>query len=370
MKLKEKGRENKITMKKLKKQVKGITLIALVVTIIVLLILAGVAINLTIGDNGLFKRAQNAAETWDEASKKEAIEMAVASIFMDNTNETSNTKQKLEETLKAQYGEDANVEDNKDGSFLITIGESKYYIGEDGKIIDSTNMLEISSAEELKAFRDDVNTGNSYEGKYVYLTDDITITLDSNEQWEPIGFYPMENSSPADETNKPFKGIFDGRGHEINGIYINITDKAQGLFGLVNYGIIKNIVIGANNNVVGGAATAGVVGYLYNKSKVLNCCNKGNVSAPEKDMIGGIVGQVSNECIIKNCYNSGTINGSKHVGGIAGNVGIESIIENCYNTGNVTGAIVENSCTGGICGDCQLNSKIMNCYNVRNDRRK
>ena len=35
MKLKEKGRENKITMKKLKKQVKGITLIALVVTIIV-----------------------------------------------------------------------------------------------------------------------------------------------------------------------------------------------------------------------------------------------------------------------------------------------------------------------------------------------
>lgn len=33
MKLKEKGRENKITMKKLKKQVKGITLIALVVTI-------------------------------------------------------------------------------------------------------------------------------------------------------------------------------------------------------------------------------------------------------------------------------------------------------------------------------------------------
>ncbi len=34
MKLKEKGRENKITMKKLKKQVKGITLIALVVTIV------------------------------------------------------------------------------------------------------------------------------------------------------------------------------------------------------------------------------------------------------------------------------------------------------------------------------------------------
>ena len=40
------------TIQTIKKQVKGITLIALVVTIIVLLILAGVAISLTIGQNG------------------------------------------------------------------------------------------------------------------------------------------------------------------------------------------------------------------------------------------------------------------------------------------------------------------------------
>ena len=45
---------------KFKNNVKGITLIALVVTIIVLLILAGVAINLTIGDNGIITRAQQA----------------------------------------------------------------------------------------------------------------------------------------------------------------------------------------------------------------------------------------------------------------------------------------------------------------------
>ena len=56
-----KNKSKKIKM--LKKQAQGITLIALVVTVIVLLILAGVAINLTVGDNGLFKRAQNAADT-------------------------------------------------------------------------------------------------------------------------------------------------------------------------------------------------------------------------------------------------------------------------------------------------------------------
>ena len=49
------------------KKEKGITLIALVVTIIVLLILAGVAISLTIGQGGIFDRAQKAANTWRNA---------------------------------------------------------------------------------------------------------------------------------------------------------------------------------------------------------------------------------------------------------------------------------------------------------------
>ena len=46
----------------LKSKVKGITLIALVVTIIVLLILSAVAINLTIGSNGIFKRAKDSVD--------------------------------------------------------------------------------------------------------------------------------------------------------------------------------------------------------------------------------------------------------------------------------------------------------------------
>lgn len=53
----------------------GITLVALVVTIIVLLILAGVAISLTIGNNGIFTRAQNATKIWNEATKNEQKEM-------------------------------------------------------------------------------------------------------------------------------------------------------------------------------------------------------------------------------------------------------------------------------------------------------
>ena len=76
--------EHKITMKKLKKQVKGITLIALVVTIIVLLILAGIALNLTIGQNGIFSRAQTAANTWRNAETNEQLAMGELEGWMDD----------------------------------------------------------------------------------------------------------------------------------------------------------------------------------------------------------------------------------------------------------------------------------------------
>ena len=72
-----------LNIRKLKKQVKGITLIALVVTIIVLLILAGVAISLTIGQNGIFARAQNAVNVYEQAATNEQSGLGKAEDIMD-----------------------------------------------------------------------------------------------------------------------------------------------------------------------------------------------------------------------------------------------------------------------------------------------
>ena len=69
---------------RLKRDVKGITLVALVITIIVLLILSGVAINLTIGSNGIFTRAGNATEKYEEASINEQKEMNQVTDVLDN----------------------------------------------------------------------------------------------------------------------------------------------------------------------------------------------------------------------------------------------------------------------------------------------
>ena len=54
---------------------KGITLVALVVTIIVLLILAGVAITALLGDDGIIKKAQDAADLMNNAIQSEQNDM-------------------------------------------------------------------------------------------------------------------------------------------------------------------------------------------------------------------------------------------------------------------------------------------------------
>ena len=78
-----KNGKTSLNIRKLKKQVKGITLIALVVTIIVLLILAGIALSLTIGQNGIFSRAQTAANTWKNAESNEQLAMGELEDWMD-----------------------------------------------------------------------------------------------------------------------------------------------------------------------------------------------------------------------------------------------------------------------------------------------
>ena len=55
---------------------RGITLISLIITIILLLILAGVALNLTIGENGIFRLARNAVNRYENEAIKEEHELS------------------------------------------------------------------------------------------------------------------------------------------------------------------------------------------------------------------------------------------------------------------------------------------------------
>lgn len=54
---------------------RGITLITLVVTIVVLLILAGVSINLVIGNNGLITKSKEAREQYVQGATNDETSM-------------------------------------------------------------------------------------------------------------------------------------------------------------------------------------------------------------------------------------------------------------------------------------------------------
>ena len=180
-----------------------------ILNIIVLLILAGVTIATLTGNNGILTRASEAKEKTEEAQEKEGLELAVTSSQMEDVNTLEITEAKLSDAIKQQFGNNKNfsITDNGDGSFLVSMNDTKrmYYVDETGEIIEQNKILKISTADELKSFRDDVNSGNTYEGWYVYLANDITLNI--NEEWEPIGLYYNDSSSPENENNKSFKGF-------------------------------------------------------------------------------------------------------------------------------------------------------------------
>lgn len=66
------------------KEQKGITLVALVITIIILLILAGISIATLSGDNGLFKRAQQAKDATVNGQKNENAALDTYNAAINN----------------------------------------------------------------------------------------------------------------------------------------------------------------------------------------------------------------------------------------------------------------------------------------------
>ena len=80
----------------------GITLIALIITIIVLLILAGVTLNMVMGENGIFGKANNAKNKTEIAQYEEELRMCVLELQTDaaTNGETFNM-----ETIKNKFVE-------------------------------------------------------------------------------------------------------------------------------------------------------------------------------------------------------------------------------------------------------------------------
>ena len=113
------------------KEMKGITLVALVVTIVVLLILAGVSINLVLGNNGIIAKAQEAKTKQAEASKNDLKGINSLIEQMESTLNGSGNEGKTEpETVPYLPSDDFHYDTSTsiDTGLVIKDGKENEYV--------------------------------------------------------------------------------------------------------------------------------------------------------------------------------------------------------------------------------------------------
>lgn len=209
----------------------------------------------------------------------------------------------------------------------------------------------ISTLEELKAFRDEVNAGNTFKGETIELANDIDL---GGEEWTPIGTQSHQ-----------FQGTFNGNGHTISNLKINTPYRSDvGFFGFTTNGEIKNLTF--NNAEVTGYCDVGVVAGTPYTSKYSNIKLTGDIKVSGYAYVGGMFG--------KNAYadltdltidaNAGSYvkadseNYRTYVGGIVGFMGEgNQTVMNVISNISVIGSTCD---IGGIAGIAHYGNKFIN----------
>lgn len=150
---------------KLCKSNSGITLLALVITIIVLIILAGISINLLLGENCLIKKAQNTKETHTIEAIKEKLDIAKGSDYIE---------QKGDSSIDTYF---AILEKEKIEPYTITNKQ---------KVTESTGIIEVDNKYSYTVtIENNKNIEIEYEGKIdeiIREPDEVTITITGEKE--------------------------------------------------------------------------------------------------------------------------------------------------------------------------------------------
>ncbi len=177
------------------KEMKGITLVALVITIVVLLILAGVSINTVLGDDGIIKKAKEAAEATKRASAEEEMNRLVLEYQLASNDET------LESFLqeKVTEGRIDGVTDNGDGTITITKKvEGKDYTITVKKPAASTPSVKVGA---IRVVSDSTGAGSSLgeastrKGTTLYIMIESTISGGTTTVSPEVPYAVTENGT-------------------------------------------------------------------------------------------------------------------------------------------------------------------------------
>jgi len=249
---------------------------------------------------------------------------------------------------------------------------------------ESETSYEISSAAQLYALAELVNSGNTFEGKTITLTADIDLNpgwdadkANNTYTWTPIALF----------ARNVFSGTFDGAGKTISGIAVENDRNYAGLFGVIENGTVKNLKI-SNSNITNSEGFVGsVAGRLYQGSIIDVYADETVTVSSEKTVVGGIVARYDSKTtgVVERCWFAGLAEGltgnvSDFVGGIIGEIfwapqgdyAGNALMKDCLFTGTAksaswgvaglighvwsTGTVIENSVsTGKVCANSTKN---------------
>lgn len=253
---------------------------------------------------------------------------------------------------------------------------------------------QIADAAQLALMHKSMTEGElletaAYEKAHYVLTADIALNDTANYadwsttapeyQWMPIG--RVENGGSAN-----FKGVLDGQGHTISGLYINTncesTVSEYGLFARVR-GTVKNLTLDKSYFAVSGMPNkmGGIVGILNGgRDACIENCTVNAEFYSYDSTVGGIAATVSdgNQIgggeaydtqdmpAIRGCTFNGTITQVKegsgsHLGGIFASGYV--FAENCENKGTISFSGDNTDAVGGICATVGA-GEVKNCKNT------
>lgn len=265
----------------------------------------------------------------------------------------------------------------------------------DGKVSTSwytgkKDSYDISTPAQLAGLAKLVNEGRLADNVVINLTSDIV--LNNTKGWENWYTNPPKNKfTPIGLSGDPingysaFRGLFNGNGHTISGLYVK-NYRIAGLFGYLDRACVSNVIIkesviigydDGKTELTNNGVFAGAIAGIAEGSVINQCENDGLVyavgpsdvfSGDRTAYAGGIVGSMHTENVSQAVlaggfamfgvfYNPAIFTDGK--GGLIKNSGVV----NCVNFNTVTAICANSAYSGGIAG-WGNNGIIQNCLNL------
>ncbi len=234
--MKTKSKQNLKKLKNTSLKEKGITLIALVITIVVLIILAGVAINLTLSQNGIFNKATKARDDYQQSATNEQVALNEVTQYIEETTGNGGSETptiplsnlKAGEYIKYDTGVTSVGENGVVICRVLYDATSEYGV----QIITDKNITNVTlGGKDWATGRDSYNnaiaTLNNEAGKYLnkaYATDARCVgSVPTNQN----GTFINKNSENAGPVKLQFSSSVAGANNMKDEDTNYKTDKAQ-----------------------------------------------------------------------------------------------------------------------------------------------